>query len=684
MSRVVGDVAINVGADTSSLTTGMRGAEASLEKFAKVGAAAVVAVGVAMVALTKQSLANIDALTKQARAIGLTTQAFQKMTMVAGEAGVESGKLADLLGKMQKNFDELRQGTQTQVEAFGRLGVSITDLQDLAPDEQFAKIATALDGIKDPAEKTALAMEVFGKSGRAAINMLSGYSAKAAEAAAFQNRFGIAVSQVAAEDVERANDAVGRLGSVMEGLGNVMATAVAPSIENTANAIIAFAGGVLGAKVTLEEFFGTLKKAQDTLGEDIFNKLMGRPDLIVAGADNLRILVNQFAALEGPITVATAGMYRIQDALERVGESAAGDVMRQYREELEKSATAYQNGEIKAEAFRAKVEELNAKAVELIGSLYAVDDIKFKTLVEQLSSLKSWLDTTASAARGLAAAAGLYGQDTGTGLTSDAPNLMPPGTGSVPRSPRPRQQDVDSQGNFIAAGIQGADAGGAGGGGAGGGIKDAFAQRLEALQEGLATESEMIAEWYLAGQLTLEDALAKKMLTETEYQTLRERLEQEHQDRIAGIREMGNQWGVQAALEGGAAILGAMASTNKRAAKLQGIFAAAAALMSTYQGAAKALEKGAFGFAEAAAIIAKGIGFVSAIKGASSSAQSGGSASAGGGSASAQAPAPVLSPAQANITYYGTPTSSGMQTITDRLNEEFKQGYRVNWDFQPI
>ena len=55
MSRVVGDIAIKVGADTAALTTGMRGAEMSLAKFGKVAGGALAATAIAIVSLTAKA-----------------------------------------------------------------------------------------------------------------------------------------------------------------------------------------------------------------------------------------------------------------------------------------------------------------------------------------------------------------------------------------------------------------------------------------------------------------------------------------------------------------------------------------------------------------------------------------------------------------------------------------------------
>jgi hypothetical protein len=158
------------------------------------------------------------------------------------------------------------------------------------------------------------------------------------------------------------------------------------------------------------------------------------------------------------------------------------------------------------------------------------------------------------------------------------------------------------------------ETGSSGSSGGGGGGANPMQGRIEALVQTLKTETEITAEWYASSLEALNAASEAELAAIGGKHEAIERLEKEHQERLSGIRDAGNQWGVQAALDGGAAILGALASTNKKAQKAQAIFAAASALMSTYQGAAKELEKGTFGFASAAAVIAKGIGFVSAIK----------------------------------------------------------------------
>lgn len=257
---------VKIGADTGELNRGLSNVQARLVAFGRIAAKAAAAAAVAIAGLTVASLRNIDIVTKQARSLGLTTRELQRMSLVANEAGVETGALSAMLGLMQRNIIELQRGTQRQVETFQMLGLSIADLEGLSPEQQFEIIADALSRIEDPAQKTAAAMDIFGRSGRAAINMLDGYGEAVDNAAAFQERFGIAVDQTDAEQIEKSNDAMARLASIFTGIGNVLAAKVAPFLENFANSMIYLADQILP---DFRGEIGSVERAQYELNEAI-------------------------------------------------------------------------------------------------------------------------------------------------------------------------------------------------------------------------------------------------------------------------------------------------------------------------------------------------------------------------------------------------------------------------------
>jgi hypothetical protein len=81
--------------------------------------------------------------------------------------GVGADSLGPILNKMQKAIVDAGDGSSKAADAFTKLGIPLSTLQSLSPDEQLRAIGKAIAGIPDPAERAAFSMEIFGKSGGA-------------------------------------------------------------------------------------------------------------------------------------------------------------------------------------------------------------------------------------------------------------------------------------------------------------------------------------------------------------------------------------------------------------------------------------------------------------------------------------------------------------------------------------
>jgi hypothetical protein len=82
-------------------------------------------------------------------------------------AGVGADSLGPILNKMQKALVDAEDGTSKAAYAFADLGLSLSQLRGLSPEEQLRTIGKAIAAIPDPAQRAATAMEIFGKSGGA-------------------------------------------------------------------------------------------------------------------------------------------------------------------------------------------------------------------------------------------------------------------------------------------------------------------------------------------------------------------------------------------------------------------------------------------------------------------------------------------------------------------------------------
>jgi hypothetical protein len=527
----------------------------------------------------------------------------------------------------------MQRAVEGNSKAFGALGLSIASIQGLAPDEQFARIAEALDAVTDPAEKTALAMEVFGRSGRDAINMLTDYRAKVADAEAFQRRFGITVSQVASDNIEAANDAVGRLGQVFTGLGNQLAGYVAPAIERTANALISLADAVVGLPSAVERVAAAFEPVVIVTDEVIF------------------------------------GLERFRDALIVAGNEGAGQGIQAIIDAMKEADRLFKEGEISADEFAARILATKEEADRLIASLSTADQAQFTNVISRLGQLWGALNVAANEAARLRSEMADGFEIVDPGMT------IGPGEGTFvpdPNAPtnRPRRPGIDS--------IPATGFGGRSGGGGGGGLADQLATRLETLMEGLATEAETVAAWYEEQNATLEEALAAKLLTETEYMDARERLEQEHQERLNSIAGTG----ANSRLEITTGLLGQLADLVKSGGKkMLGIYKASAtaeAAVSGYQAAVDAWQKGmrAGGPGLAAAFAGLSLARTGALIAKINATNSGGGAGGTGGGGGATAAQPAAPPVQRVLIDYAGPASfmPSLEGLVDMLNQAGRRG----------
>lgn len=81
-------------------------------------------------------------------------------------AGLAATQLPAVLNKMQKALAGVNdEGQRVQTRVFNDLGLSIEELRAADPADAFAQMSEALARIEDPAQRAALAMEIFGRSG---------------------------------------------------------------------------------------------------------------------------------------------------------------------------------------------------------------------------------------------------------------------------------------------------------------------------------------------------------------------------------------------------------------------------------------------------------------------------------------------------------------------------------------
>jgi hypothetical protein len=205
-----------------------------VKKYAKIGAAALAtaAIGsaVGLARLTAEALKNGDALAKHADKLGLSTEALAGLRLQAELNGVANNALDIGLQRMVRRVSEAAKGTGVASTALAELNLNAMQLNQLSPDQQFSKIASAMDEVGSQSDRVRLGFKLFDSGGVGLINAMRGGAEAIAAARKEADQLGLTISRVDAAKMEAANDATLRADKVWSGLGNTIAISVSPFI----------------------------------------------------------------------------------------------------------------------------------------------------------------------------------------------------------------------------------------------------------------------------------------------------------------------------------------------------------------------------------------------------------------------------------------------------------------------
>lgn len=210
----------------------------------------------------------------------------------------------------------------------------------------------------------------------------------------------------------------------------------------------------------------------------------------------------------------------------------------------------------------------------------------------------------------------------------------------------------------------------------------AFTDKLKQIQDHFKTERELLDQEYANNQNVLLNALNNELISRQEYWTLTEKLAQEHQDKITAIRQAGINTDFNALSSFFGSMQSAAQSGGKKMLKIAKIFAAAQAVVGTMQAAVSAMNDPTAvtpmqKFANFAAVFAKGMAAVAAIRGVS---EGGGGNSGGGGGGAGAASAPQTPTTTFQFTLTNDPMGFGekfARQFIDQLNKTQRNGGQI-------
>jgi hypothetical protein len=550
---------------------------------AKIGAAAIAAVGVgggAMLAdLASESMASVDAMAKHADKIGMNTEALAGLRHQAELNGVSQKNLDLGLQRMVRRVSEAAQGTGVAVSALDELGLSAKELNNLSPDEQFSRIAEAMEDVETQSDKVRLAFKLFDSEGVGLVNAMRGGPEALAAAAEESEKLGLAVSRIDAAKIEAANDASDRASKVFEGLGNTLAVAVAPVLTAINTEFVESAKASNGFKDTVNDGMELVVMSVGAVA-DVVNGL----EIVWQGAE---LLVATFAATTlhnlDSVRRSVVGVINLMPGVnikidENSGLALWADVARKQVEdlsaELQAAAMAPPPSEKIAEWFKNVQEQSEAAGTEVAktATLLATGGAETsgapisEKLIADLERVSSEMQTQQERIEeAYASRQSIIESSLQNGLITEQKYQQ-----LSQRSEAEHQAALDALAGSAAS------------------RKADLIADLERVSSEMQTQQERIEAAHASRQAIIESSLQSGLITEQKYQKLSQRNEAQHQEALQSLRKDSDDKSLEYASDFFENLAVMAEQSQGQQSRLFKLAATANALIKTYEGATSA------------------------------------------------------------------------------------------------
>lgn len=189
----------------------------------------------------RRVVSELDEIGKKADAIGLTTDALQELRTVAEEAGVSQEALDNSMMQFSRRLGEARQGLGQARYALDDLNLSADELATMPLDQALQTVADEMVKVEDATSRTALAQQLFGRSGVPMLNLLREGAEGMERMRQNARDLGIVIDEDLIRKAEETENKLGLLARVINADLSEALISIAPLLVGVANGIAAIA-----------------------------------------------------------------------------------------------------------------------------------------------------------------------------------------------------------------------------------------------------------------------------------------------------------------------------------------------------------------------------------------------------------------------------------------------------------
>lgn len=241
---VVSDIEIRLRADIARLQQDMDRARrevsstmSNITSVVKGAMGALAAIGgiAAFAGFIKSAIDATDAVSDISQRTGVAIKDIAGLQLWFQIGGAEAGEFESSMIKLSKAI-------ATNGDAFKRIGVSTREANGALRSnvDVIRDSADALAKMQDGTAKTALAIELFGKSGATLIPVLNSGSQGLQEMTEMAEKLGLTYDEKVVEQAGKFNDTLDFLGLAAQGVGRQVAAQLLPSLNSLAGSFLKF------------------------------------------------------------------------------------------------------------------------------------------------------------------------------------------------------------------------------------------------------------------------------------------------------------------------------------------------------------------------------------------------------------------------------------------------------------
>lgn len=263
--------------------------------FKKIGTAAVAMAAAfastQLISFARQSLDATGGLGELAQQLGVTTDQLQVYQYAATQAGLKNEELQTSLGQLNRRLGQASLGVKAPAEAFKILGVAVKDADGTVrrAGQVLPDIAEALSKIESPAQRAALATELFGRSGQKLLPILESGRAGLNEYEAAARKLGVVLSS---EQIAKADEAADKLAA----LNLVLSKRFDGVVADNASAILTLGNAIATAGGNAAKWINVISDFRDKFQRGAAQFVLDNPGLYSDKSEQIAqdVLIKQY------------------------------------------------------------------------------------------------------------------------------------------------------------------------------------------------------------------------------------------------------------------------------------------------------------------------------------------------------------------------------------------------------